>query len=324
MYEHIISIQNLCKAWSEFIKGKKNKRDVAFFSFDFSENIIALHNELQGCIYKHGGYKQFNISDPKPRTISKASVKDRLLHHAVYRILYPFFERRYIYHSYSCRVNKGTHRAIKVLYKKYNKVSKNDTKTCWVLQCDIRKFFDSINHDILVSILKRHIKDEDVIQLLETIIRSFCVQPNKGLPLGNLTSQLFVNVYMNEFDQFVEHVLKEPCYIRYADDFLFLSKNRERLVSIIPRIESFLMQKLSLKLHPKKVKIKTFSSGVDFLGWAHFTDHRTLRTSTKKRMMKKMKGNKNKETYASYIGLLKHGNGYKLAEELCNIMYNKA
>jgi hypothetical protein len=138
----------------------------------------------------------------------------------------------------------------------------------------------------------------------------------KGLPLGNLTSQLLVNIYMNEFDQFVKHKLKVKYYVRYADDFVFLSQNREELENIVPIISEFLSEKLKLTIHPKKIFIKTLASGVDFLGWVHFTHHRVLRTSTKWRMFRKLEESHKEETLASYFGMLGHGNGHKLVNKI--------
>lgn len=193
------------------------------------DNIFSLHGDLTNHIYNHGGYQAFKINDPKPRDIHKASVRDRLLHHAIYRILYFFFDKTFIADSYSCRLNKGTHKAINRFLRYSYRVSKNNTKTCWVLKCDIRKFFANIDHKILIEILKEYISDEDSVKLLENIIESFssAKEKNIGLPLGNLTSQLFVNIYMNKFDQFVKHKLKVKYYIRYADDFVILSNNKK-------------------------------------------------------------------------------------------------
>ncbi|HCY18108.1 TPA: hypothetical protein DHT42_02855 [Candidatus Nomurabacteria bacterium] len=134
------------------------------------------------------------------------------------------------------------------------------------------------------------------------------------MPLGNLTSQLLVNVYMNEFDQFVKHKLRVKYYIRYADDFVVLSDSKNYLENLLPKINDFLNESLKLSLHPDKVFIKTIASGVDFLGWVHFPKHRVLRTTTKRRMLKKLKDNPKNETLQSYLGLLKHGNAYKLSK----------
>lgn len=317
-YQDIISVKNLCEAWYEFVRGKKKKRDVAEFSLNLSRNIIELHKELQNKTYRHGEYEAFSISDPKPRSIHKATVRDRLLHHAIYRVLYPYFDKKFIHDSYSCRNFKGTHRAMNRFRDFVAMVSKNHHRTCWVLKCDIKKFFASIDQSVLLSIFSLHIKDSDTVWLITEVVRSFhSVGPDKGLPLGNLTSQLLVNIYMNEFDQFVKHELKQRYYIRYADDFVIMDHDKRVLKEILPRIRDFLDSKLKLSLHPDKVFIKTIASGVDFLGWVHFPDHRVLRTATKKRMFKKIINSGQKpETIQSYLGLLQHGNANKLSEQI--------
>lgn len=172
-------------------------------------NVLSLHSDLVNSRYTHGGYSAFKIADPKPRDIHKASVRDRLLHHALYRKLYPFFDRLFISDSYSCRLGKGTHTAMNRFRAFAYKVSRNNTRTCWVLKCDIRKFFASIDHTVLKEILTVHIRDTRLRELLGNIIESFSVATGKGLPLGNLTSQLLVNVYMNEFDQYIKRAIYE-------------------------------------------------------------------------------------------------------------------
>ena len=161
-FEEIISIENLLLALKQFLSDKRNRKDVQEFQLHLMDNILSLQNDLKNKTYTHGGYHAFNISDPKPRQIHKAKVRDRLLHHAIYRILYPYFDSKFIHDSYSCRINRGTHKAINRFRDFSRKVSKNNTKTCWVLKCDIRKFFASIDHNILKEILKKHIKDENI------------------------------------------------------------------------------------------------------------------------------------------------------------------
>lgn len=316
MFEEIISLENLVNAWQEFLRGKRGKPDMQEFSLRLMDNIFALHRDLLNHTYRHGGYQAFNISDSKPRNIHKASVRDRLLHHAIYRVLYPFFDRKFIADSFSCRIGKGTHKALARFRTFGYKVSKNNTKTCWVLKCDVRKFFANIDHEVLMDILKNHIQDESLLWLLDKVINSF----PKGLPLGNLTSQLLVNVYMNEFDLFIKHKLRVRYYIRYADDFVILSGDKIYLENLIPEISWFLSEKLKLALHSRKVFIKILASGVDFLGWVNFPDHRVLRTATKKRMMKRISANPKPETLNSYLGLLKHGNTNKLKRKVYNLI----
>ena len=301
------------EAWQEFLKGKRKRKDVQEFQLNLMDNIFSLHNELKNKTYKHGPYHAFNISDPKPRNIHKATVRDRLLHHAIYRVLYPYFDKKFISDSYSCRLNKGTHKALERFKQFGNRVSKNNTKQCFILKCDIKKFFANIDHQILLNILDKHIEDKDILWLLETVIKSF----NPGLPLGNLTSQLLVNIYMNEFDQFIKHKLKVKHYIRYADDFVAFACDSKYLTLILESMREFLTNKLKLTLHPDKIFIKTISSGLDFLGWVHFPTHRVLRTVTKRRMLK----NLNEENKDSYLGMLKWGNTYKLQEHINNYQH---
>jgi len=315
-FEDIISVENLLEAWKEFVRGKRKKSDVQEFSFRLMDNILSLHSDLANRSYTHGGYQAFNICDPKPRNIHKASVRDRLLHHAIYRILYPFFDRIFIADSYSCRLEKGTHKAINRFRSFAYKVSKNNTKTCWILKCDIKIFFANIDHAILKQILRGYIPDKDILWLLDRVIDSFETRPGVGLPLGNLTSQLLVNIYMNEFDRFVKHKLKAKFYIRYADDFVIFSGDRNQLESLLLRVRAFLRAELKLELHPNKVFIETLASGVDFLGWVNFSDHRVLRTTTKRRMLKRIKEHPTRGTLNSYLGLLGHGNGYKLRKSI--------
>jgi retron-type reverse transcriptase len=267
-FEKMISVPNLLLAFKEFLRGKRNKKDVQEFQLHLMDNILSLHNDLKNQTYTHGGYHAFNISDPKLRNIHKALVRDRLLHHAIYRILYLYFDTKFIHDSYSCRINKGTHKAINRFRDFNRKVSKNNTRTCFVLKCDIKKFFANIDHAILKKILEKHIKDKNILWLLLQVINSFTschiyamADIRKGLPLGNLTSQLLVNIYMNEFDQYVKRELKVKYYIRYADDFVILGEDKEYLKELLTKISIFLSESLKLSLHPDKVFIKTIASG---------------------------------------------------------------
>jgi len=185
------------------------------------------------------------------------------------------------------------------------------------LKCDIRKFFANISHEVLNNILEKYIGDQDVLWLLSEVVDSFHTagRKNFGLPLGNLTSQLFINIYMNEPDQFVKRKMKIRYYIRYANDFVILNSNREVLYKYTSILVVFLKNKLKLELNPNKISIKTLDSGVDFLGWIQFPNYRILRTSTKRRMFKKLKQNYKNSSADSYLGLLKHGDAFELSKD---------
>jgi RNA-directed DNA polymerase len=179
---------------------------------------------------------------------------------------------------------------------------------------------------VLVATLKQRIVDKDILWLLQRVIGSFSsIQAGKGLPLGNLTSQLLVNIYMHEFDQYMKQTLRVQYYIRYADDFVIFGEDKEYLVQVLQSIKNFLREKLQLELHPNKVSIETLGSGVDFLGWVHFPHHRVLRTTTKKRMLRNLQKKVGSEGYevtrGSYLGMLSHGNGYKLREKVKNMLF---
>lgn len=283
------------------------------------DNILSLHRDLIQEKYKHGGYKEFVIHDPKQRLIHKASVRDRLVHHAVFRVLFPFFNRTFMADSFSSREGKGTHRAIKRFQKFAGKVSENNTRTCWVLKCDIQKFFASIDHEILINLLGESISDQKTLNLLKEIIRSHCSSKNLGLPLGNLTSQLFVNIYLNELDQFLKHRLREKYYLRYADDLMILSEDKDHLGWLVIEIRQFLDETLKLTLHPNKTTICTLASGIDFLGYVVFPNHVTLRTRAKRRMF----GGVCEKNLPSYLGLLSHCEGYELQKVINEIVENQ-
>lgn len=295
-------------AWKEFKYGKSKKKDVQQFAENYKANILGLYNELRNKTYKHSRYFAFYIKDPKVRHIHKACVKDRVLHHAVFRILYSIFDKHFIFDSYSCRLGKGTHRAVKRLEEFARKVGKNNSRNCLILKLDIKKFFNSVDQEILINLVKKEIDDADVIWLIEEIIKSFSV----GIPLGNITSQLFANIYLNRLDEFVKHKLKIKYYIRYCDDFLILNRNKLYLQNLIVLINNFLDSKLKLSLHPNKILIRKHQQGIDFLGYICFPYHRVLRPKTKHRLLK----NINTKNVQSYLGILKYCDSFKVLRKI--------
>lgn len=312
MFDKIISLENLFDAWTEFKKEKNNKNDVTEFEINLEDHVFALHEDLKNGIYKHGGYFSFFVHDPKRRHIHKASVRDRLLHHAVHRVIEPTWNKVFIFDSWSSRKTKGIHAAVRRMQDLALRLSHNYTRTLWILKLDVTKFFASIDHKILLSILSKRTGDSRVINLFQEIVGSF----NPGLPLGNLTSQLFANVYLNELDQFIKHELKIKGYVRYADDFVLMHENRELLIDCRWKIERFLQERLLIKIHPKKLILKTYASSVDFLGYVSFPNHRVLRTKTKRRMLKMA----NKKNYYSYAGILSHCRSRNLRKSLLEIV----
>lgn len=316
-FEEIFSTENLLRSFYAFRSGKKSRTDVAEFSMRLIENITTLHNDIMSGAYRHGGYEHFKISDPKSRDIHKASVRDRVVHHAIYGALYPYFDQKFVCDSYSCRVEKGVHKAIYRFESCAKKSGLNHTRTVWVLKGDVKKCFASVDHDVLRMIISKDVLCQRTTAVLDEVINSFSSwEQGKGLPLGNLTSQIFINIYLNEFDQYVKRELKVKHFIRYADDFVIFSHDKEALVDLVVPIERFLAEHLQFTLHPDKLFLKTVASGVDFLGWVHFFGHRVLRTTTKKRMFLNINKNATPPVLASYCGLLRHGNAQKLRDIL--------
>lgn len=331
-YSNIISVENIFQAFTEFKKGKGKRADVQIFERNLEDNLFSLHEDLKEKRYRHGSYKAFYVRDPKVRHIHKASTRDRIVHHLVSKILELTFEPKFFAHSYSCRKEKGTHKAIREFVKLTRKASKNNTSALFALKCDIKKFFASIDHRVLTTLLQSSFKDKDFLWLLNEIVESFDTDNavGKGMPIGNLTSQLFANIYLDPLDQYMKHVLKVKYYIRYADDFVILSSEKTYLENLIPKIEKYLSEKLKLRLHPNKIIIRNFYHGIDFLGYVVFPYFVLPRTKTKRRIFRKLsekielfKNNKLSsvtlnQSLQSYLGYLLHANAFKMSQDLKN------
>lgn len=328
IYNEITSLDNLFQAWDEFKRGKRGKIDVGYFERYLEDNIFQLRQELVSKTYKHSPYTGFYIHDPKVRHIHKAIVRDRIVHHALFNALNPIFDPTFISDSYSSRKGYGTHKGFKKLVSYCRKVSRNYTGDCWALKCDIKKFFDSVDHRILLEIVKTKIKDPDTIRLIKKVVKSYETAEGKGLPIGNLISQLFANIYLNKLDQFVKHKLKAKYYLRYADDFIVLHKDFWFLTRAVEEIKRFIEGELKLELHKDKVFFRKLSWGIDFVGYIALPNHQVVRTKTKRRIYRKVKesvtiykkGNLElvslNQSIQSYLGILKHANTHKLETDL--------
>lgn len=315
-------MKNIFLAWDEFVRGKRQKTDVQKFGRYLEDNLFDLQKSLQDKTYQHYGYHEFYVRDPKIRHIHKACVKDRIVHHLVSKVLEEIFEPTFYVHSYSCRKNKGTHKAVKTLVKMTRKASKNNSSSLFILKCDIKKYFASVDHNILIKLIKKQISDNNFIMLVLIIIKSFNIKNclDKGMPIGNLTSQFFANIYLDPLDKYVKHNLGVKYYLRYADDFVLLADNKNDLNILLTKIEKYLNDTLKLFLHPNKIEIRDYYLGIDFLGYVIFPNYIIPRTKTKKRIFKKLNDEKMfNQRLQSYLGYLSHCNGYKLAQRLKNM-----
>ena len=246
----------------------------------------------------------------------------------MFRVLYHLFDKKFIHDSYSCRFKKGTHRGVLRLEQFIRKVSANYKKPAYALKCDIKKFLHNIDQRVLLQLIEQTVIDSSTIWLVERIIKSFESESNRGLPLGNVTSQLFANIYLNELDQFMKHGLKEKYYLRYCDDFIILGRDKEHLINLIKPINRFLSVRLNLVLHSDKLVVRKLGQGIDFLGYVALPYYKVLRTKTKRRMFKKIIFKKQllkrgliiKESFnqslQSYFGALKHCSSHKIIQEI--------
>jgi RNA-directed DNA polymerase len=314
IYPELCSYENLKLAFRKCRKGKTLKDYVIDFEADLDNNLETLKYELETFIYLPSPMKIFIIRDPKTRKIGASNFRDRVVYHAICNIIVPIFEKQFIYDSFANQINKGTHKAIKrveFFMRKIRKpksvvagevgISKKHTKeqnsAVFAFKADVRHYFDTVDHEILLKILERRIKDPEVMWLIRLILVNHKSNvKGKGMPLGNLTSQFFANVYLNELDQFVKHELKVKYYIRYVDDFVILQDDKILLQTWRTQIEYFLRYKLKLELHPEKSKIISINRGITLLGFRIFHNHKLLKKSNSKRIWKRLNAFKQKRS----------------------------
>ena len=256
LFNQIISYENVRLAWLKARRHKTSKNVVKNFSKNVNKNLLIVQKNLKSKPAILSSYSQFTIYEPKERLISVVPFIDRVMHHAIMNVLEPVFEKQFIYHTYACRKGKGSHKAIKYAFSK--------AKNCeFFLKLDVKKYFDNIDHQILKQKLSRIIKDKECLDLLFDIIDSFSTE--KGLPIGNLTSQFFANLYLSELDHFVLEKLKPSGYCRYMDDFLLFCNSKTELLKMYSKIESFCYEKLLLNLKP--FIFGKCKDGIAFLGY---------------------------------------------------------
>lgn len=269
-FNEFVKVDNLYSAWRRFRNGKRERKDVIVFERYLELELTRLSEDLITGRYQHSGYHNFFVTDPKYRAIHKATVRDRIVHDALYNVLYPFFDRRFFFDSYSCRLNKGTQAAITRIWEFILQESKNLNQEVFIFHGDVDSFFASVDHGILLRLISRRVKDKDYIKLCRTIISSFDLGNRKGIPLGNLTSQVFANIYLHELDYYVKQVRGVRAYVRYNDDFYIVSADKDFLKNISRDLQEFLQSTLGLVVPDNKAVVRSLSSGVDILGVVAF------------------------------------------------------
>jgi RNA-directed DNA polymerase len=290
LYDKVYELQNLYFAAKKAQKGKRFIHEIADFNFKLEHELLKLQKELKEKTYRHGSYHQFTICEGKKRTISAAPYKDRVVHHALCNIIEPVIEPTFIHDSYACRKGKGTHAAVERLQFFLR-------KNRYAIKFDIKKYFPSIHHQILMNHLIHKIADPDVLWLIRIILDSYSENSDetmlwdipRGIPIGNLTSQFFANVYLNPLDHFIKEELKFKAYIRYVDDLVLLHNDKRSLQNARSRIIEFIDKSLNLTTHEEKCYVFPVSEGIDFLGYRVFRNHRVVRNGNGYRFRARMK-----------------------------------
>ena len=299
--QQLFSLENLYRAYRRCRRHKRNMLNALRFEQDLEENLVALHEELSAGTYRPGRSVAFLVARPKRREILAADFRDRVVHHALVGYLEPRWERRFIHDSYACRQGKGTHKGVERLQSFTRQVTANGTRQAWYLQLDVRGFFNSIDREILYARLATKEDDPAVLWLIRTLVSyeptANCIlrrarladfeqlpvhktplkaMPGCGLPIGNLTSQFFANVYLDALDQFVKHHLKARFYLRYCDDLVLLSTDPAELAAWEVEIEAFLSRTLHLALNERR-RLRPVTDGIDFLGYIVRPDYLLVR-----------------------------------------------
>ncbi len=280
LYEQICDPDNLRLAWLKAKRGKEKKADVIYFGKHLRQNLRLLRHQLQSGEPEIGNYHFFTIYEPKERLICAASFQERVLHHAVMNVCHPVFEKYQIYHSYATRIGKGQYAALD-----YAKV--NQKKFEWFCKLDISKYFDSISHELLLQHLRRRFKDGSLLSLFERIIRSYQVSPQKGLPIGNLTSQYFANFFLAVSDHYLLEKIRIPAFVRYMDDMVLWHHNKDALIEAQTQLVGHIKSCLGLDCKPPCINRQDM--GLSFVGYVVFPDRVRLNKQSKQRFIRKYK-----------------------------------
>ncbi len=337
IYRKVCKFDNLMLAFRRARKGKSKRDYVIRFESELQKNLKCLQNDLINKTYFPSDLKKFIIRDPKTRTIHASIFRDRIVHHAIINILNPIYEKIFIYDSFASRKTKGTHKAVKRFEYFVRKVSKNGSLVKkstsnnsikgYVLKADFRHYFDTINQEVLIEILRKKIEDESLIWLIKSVLKNFEADKKIGMPLGNYTSQFFANIYLNELDYYIKHTLKAKYYIRYVDDFVILHKNKKRLEYFLKHINYFLPC-LKIKLHEDKTEVHALKNGITFLGYRVFYHYKLLKKKNIRYFRKKLEKNltlyKNNEISLEqlesringWLGYAKFGNTYNFRQKI--------
>lgn len=298
LYEKICSLDNIRIAFKKARKGKSKRKYVIEFEVDLENELQKLKKELETLTYQPKPLKTFVVRDPKTRVISASDFRDRVVHHALCNIIEPIFDKSFIYDCHANRKKKGSLVALKRFGKFMRKVTRNgklvknamnnNKVVGYVLKADIKHYFDTVDHEVLMKIISRKIDDNKVLWLVRKILENHNNKfSGKGMPIGNLTSQFFANLYLSELDYYVKHTLKAKFYLRYVDDFVILHRSKEKLILYKWLINNFL-KSIKLELHPEKSRVIPLSNGINLLGYKVFYCYKLLRKSNIRKAVKRL------------------------------------
>lgn len=311
------------KAYHKARKCKRYRPDVLEFEANREDNLFHAIEVLKDGTYQPGEYRVFKVWEPKERIIMALPFFDRVIQHMIVNLIEPIFEKRFLFHSYACRKGKGVHEASKTLSKWLYELEVVQGKKIYAIKGDIHHYFQSVSHDILKAEIRRYISDKALLKILDRIIdHNGIFPPGVGIPVGNLTSQLFANVYLNKLDRFVKHELKIKYYVRYMDDFIILSEDPAELRRLLAIIEEFLRRELRLELNPKTT-ILAAKNGINFVGYIHYKDHKKIKKDAKRRLKKLLNAFETGEVELEYfdrsiesrLGHMEHADTYNYIRE---------
>jgi len=311
-YDDLFSLDNIFEAWKIYRRGKTRMRDAMNFEMHLEDNLFGLYEDLRAMTYRHGEYRHFQIFDNKKRDICMSPVRDRVVHQIVYDHLLSLYGREFIADSYASRNGKGQYKAVKA-FQYFLKLSDSSCAPCFVLKCDVRKYFDSIDQNTLFCMIRKKVACEKILAIIKEIIFSYDLSATgKGIPLGNITSQVFANIYLNVLDTYVKKELRCRFYVRYNDDFVILSESRENLEKIRNAVIIFAKKNLLLDIPLQKTCIRKADWGIDFLGFTVLPKALLLRNKTKN----KMYANIDRQNIHSYFSILKRCRSHNLKEKI--------
>jgi len=325
LFPRVVAFDNLYRAFGGASHGKRDRPEVREFEYHLETRLWEIREELAAGEYAWGPFHRFRVRDPKRREIRAAPFRDRVVHHALFNVLDPIFQRGFIADSYACIPGRGTHRAA----RRYRAFVRARAGRGYRVQGDVKRYFASVDHEVLLARLRRRIGDRRMLNLLGTLVTHGAERPGRGIPIGSLTSQLFANAYLDALDHFVKEGLRVRHYLRYMDDFLLLASDRSEARDRLNAVRAFLTARLRLELNPRRVIVAPVGEPCDLLGWVHHADGRSrVRRRSVRRLWRRLPAlerrvaageidsDRARTSVATWFGLATHANAFRLSKSI--------